>query len=179
MVPFWTSQVIRAFAWIILLSRTGMVNTLLQSLNLTPAPIQLLYNAWAVSAGLVYSYIPYMVLPLYATIGKIEDELLDASADLGANKLQTLLTVTIPLALPGIVVGCSLVLVASLTDVLAPTLLGGPSEEMISSVIFNIFTMGMNWPLGSAISFLLFTVLIAAASLTMIVNRYVQYEDDA
>jgi ABC-type spermidine/putrescine transport system permease subunit I len=179
MVPFWTSQVLRAFAWIILLSRTGMINSLLQSLGLIAEPIQLIYNARAVSAGLIYSYIPYMVLPLYATIGKIQDELLEASADLGANRLQTLFTVTIPLALPGIVSGAALVLIASLTDVLAPGLLGGPNEEMISSVIFNVFTMGMNWPLGSAISFILFVVLIGAAMLTMAVNSRVQYEEES
>ena len=178
MIPFWTSQVLRAFAWIILLSRTGMVNELLQSLNLTSEPIQLIYNWRAVTAALIYSYIPYMILPLYATLGKISDDLLEASADLGANKIQTLFTVTIPLALPGIVTGVALVLVASLTDVLAPTLLGGPYNTMISTVIFNIFTLGMNWNLGSAISVLVFAVLIVAAALTVAINRRVQYESE-
>lgn len=176
MIPFWTSQVLRAFAWIILLSRTGLVNVLLQELHLTLEPVQLMYNWRAVTAGLIYSYIPYMVLPLYATIGKIKDEYLEASADLGANKLQTLLTVIVPLSLPGIVSGIALVFVASLTDVLTPALLGGPYEEMISSVIFNIFTLGSNWNLGSAISFLLFLTLIVAAALTMALNSRVRYE---
>ena len=178
MIPFWTSQVLRAFAWIILLSRTGLVNELLQSIKLISEPIQLIYNWRAVTAALIYSYIPYMILPLYATFGKIRDDLLEASTDLGANTIQTLFTVTIPLALPGIVTGVALVLVASLTDVLASTLLGGPFDEMISKAIFNIFTLGMNWNLGSAIAILVFAVLIVAAALTMAINNRVQYESE-
>jgi spermidine/putrescine transport system permease protein len=176
MIPFWTSQVLRAFAWLILLSRTGLVNAALQALNLTSEPIQLMFNWRAVTAGLIYSYLPYMILPLYATLGKINNDLLEASADLGANKWETLLTVTVPLALPGIVSGVALVFVASLTDVLSPGLLGGPYDQMISSAIFNIFTMGMNWPLGAALSFALFVVLLLAGGLIMALNRRVRYE---
>jgi ABC-type spermidine/putrescine transport system permease subunit I len=176
MIPFWTSQVLRAFAWLILLSRTGLVNAALLELNLIAEPVQLMYNWRAVTAGLIYSYLPYMILPLYATLGKIDNELLEASADLGASKLQTLLTVTVPLALPGIVSGVALVFVASLTDVLSPGLLGGPYDQMISSAIFNVFTMGLNWPLGAALSFVLFVILLLAGGLIMTFNRRVRYE---
>jgi spermidine/putrescine transport system permease protein len=176
MIPFWTSQVLRAFAWLILLSRTGLVNSTLLGLHLIPQPLQLIYNWQAVSAGLIYSYLPYMILPLYATLGKIDDALLEASADLGANRWQTLLTVTVPLALPGIVSAVAVVFVASLTDVLSPTLLGGPYDQMISSTIFNIFTKGSNWPLGAALSMLLFVVLLLVASAIMGLNRRVRYE---
>ena len=176
MIPFWTSQVLRAFAWMILLGRSGMVNVLLGKLQLIAEPLRLLYNWRAVTMGLFYSYIPYMILPLYATIGRVDDALLEASADLGANSWQTLWHVTIPLSLPGIVSGAALVFVASFTDVLSPTLLGGPSDEMISSVIFNTFTMGSNWPLGSALSFVLFTALLLAAALIMVASSRVRYE---
>jgi spermidine/putrescine transport system permease protein len=176
MIPFWTSQVLRAFAWIILLSRSGMVNVLLGRLHLIEEPLRLLYNWRAVTMGLFYSYIPYMILPLYAAIGRVDDALLEASSDLGANSWQTLWNVTIPLSLPGVVSGAALVFVASFTDVLSPTLLGGPSNEMISSVIFNTFTMGSNWPLGSALSFILFAVLLLAAALIMVISSRVRYE---
>jgi spermidine/putrescine transport system permease protein len=176
MIPFWTSQVLRAFAWIILLGRSGMVNVLLGRLHLIEEPLRLLYNWRAVTMGLFYSYIPYMILPLYAAIGRVDDALLEASTDLGANSWQTLWNVTIPLSLPGIVSGAALVFVASFTDVLSPTLLGGPSNEMISSVIFNTFTMGSNWPLGSALSFILFAVLLLAAALIMVISSRVRYE---
>ena len=176
MIPFWTSQVLRAFAWMILLGRSGMVNVLLGKLHLIGEPLRLLYNWQAVTMGLFYSYVPYMVLPLYAAIGRVDDALLEASADLGANSWQTLWNVTIPLSLPGIVSGAALVFVASFTDVLSPTLLGGPSNEMISSVIFNTFTMGSNWPLGSALSFILFAVLLLTAALIMVISSRVRYE---
>ena len=176
MIPFWTSQVLRAFAWMILLGRSGMVNVLLGRLHLIEEPLRLLYNWRAVTMGLFYSYIPYMILPLYAAIGRVDDALLEASTDLGANSWQTFWNVTIPLSLPGIVSGAALVFVASFTDVLSPTLLGGPSNEMISSVIFNTFTMGSNWPLGSALSFILFAVLLLAAALIMVISSRVRYE---
>ncbi len=176
MIPFWTSQVLRAFAWMILLGRSGMVNVLLGRLYLLTEPLRLLYNWRAVTMGLFYSYIPYMILPLYAAIGRVDEALLEASAGLGANRWQTLWNVTIPLSLPGIVSGAALVFVASFTDVLSPTLLGGPSDEMISSVIFNTFTMGSNWPLGSALSFILFAVLLLAAALIMVISSQVRYE---
>ncbi len=176
MIPFWTSQVLRAFAWLILLSRTGLVNSTLLGLHLIPEPLQLIYNWQAVSAGLIYSYLPYMILPLYATLGKIDDALIEASADLGAGRWQTLWTVTVPLSLPGIVSGAAVVFVASLTDVLSPSLLGGPYDQMISSTIFNVFTKGDNWPLGAALSFLLFVVLLLIASAIMGLNSRVQYE---
>ena len=176
MIPFWTSQVLRAFAWMILLGRGGMVNVVLGRLHLISEPLRLLYNWRAVTMGLFYSYIPYMILPLYAAIGRVDDALLEASTDLGANSWQTLWNVTIPLSLPGIVSGAALVFVASFTDVLSPTLLGGPSNEMISSVIFNTFTMGSNWPLGAALSFILFAVLLLAAALIMVISSRVRYE---
>jgi putrescine transport system permease protein len=120
-----------------------------------------------------------MILPLYATLGKIQDSLLEASGDLGANRWQTLATVTIPLSLPGIVSGAAVVFVASLTDVLTPSMLGGPYDQMISRTIFNVFTMGANWPLGAAVSFILFVALLAAATLIMSINSRVRYEAEA
>jgi ABC-type spermidine/putrescine transport system permease subunit I len=179
MIPFWTSQVLRAFAWIIILSRTGLVNSVLMGLNLTDEPIQLMYNWRAVSAGLIYSYLPFMILPLYATLGKINDAYLEASSDLGASKVQTFLTVTVPLALPGIVSAVAIVFVTSLTDTLTPSLLGGPFDQMISSTIFNVFTMGMNWPLGAAVSILLFALLLLTTLVIMGLSSRVRYEAEA
>jgi spermidine/putrescine transport system permease protein len=176
MIPFWTSQVLRAFAWLILLSRTGVINSVLIDSDILQEPIQLMFSSGAVAIGLTYSYLPYMILPLYATIGKIKDPMLEASGDLGASRWRTLWSVTIPLSLPGILSGAAIVFVASFTDVLSPSLLGGPYDQMISSTIFNIFTMGNNWPLGAAVSLMLFVVLLVAASLIMGLNKRVRYQ---
>ncbi len=165
LIPFWTSVILRVFAWKIILGSSGILNWALLYLGLIETPVRFLYTGVGVVFGLVYTYTPYMILPLYATLGKVPNELLEASEDLGANKLQTLIKITLPLSSSGTVSGIILVLLASFGDVLSSQLLGGANTLMISSVIFETFMGGANWVTGSALSVVVFSILLAMAAI--------------
>ncbi|MDQ6701291.1 MAG: ABC transporter permease [Acidobacteriota bacterium] len=154
-LPFWSSFLVRTYAWIFLLRDTGLINTLLRRVHLIHEPIQFLYNDGAVLLGLVYSYLPFMVLPLYAILEKIDPSLLEAAADLGATPLRSLFRVTIPLAVPGILAGTVLVFIPCLGAYLTPDLLGGGRTVMIGNLVQNQFTTARDWPFGSAVSLIL------------------------
>jgi ABC-type spermidine/putrescine transport system permease subunit I len=175
LIPFWTSIILRVFSWKIILGSTGILNWTLQNIGLIENPIRFLYSGVGIVFGLVYTYTPYMVLPLYATIGKVPEELLEASENLGANKLKTLLKITIPLSSSGTISGVILVLLASFGDVLSSQLLGGANTLMISSVIFETFMGGANWETGSALSVVVFTILLVLAALLARLGREEEY----
>ncbi len=157
-LPFWTSFLVRTYAWLFLLRDTGLINTLLMRVGLIAHPLPLLYNDGAVLLGLVYGYLPFMVLPLYATIEKLDPALLEAAADLGAKPFRALLRVTVPLALPGMLAGAVLVFIPCLGAYLTPDLLGGGKTVMAGNLIQNQFTTARDWPFGSAVSLALMVI---------------------
>ena len=161
MLPFWTSFLVRTYAWLFLLRDTGLINTALQALGLIHAPLPLLYNDGAVLLGLVYGYLPFMVLPIYATLERLDPSLVEAAADLGARPLTTVLRVIVPLSKPGIVAGSILVFIPSLGAFLTPDLLGGGRTVMVGNLVQNQFTTARDWPFGSAVSILLMALVTA------------------
>lgn len=162
MLPFWTSFLIRTYAWMFLLRDTGLINTALQRMHLIREPLPLLFNAGAVLLGLVYGYLPFMVLPLYATLEKLDPALLDAAADLGATPVATVSRVVIPLTRPGFVAGSVLVFIPCLGAYLTPDLMGGGKTIMIGNLVQNQFTTARDWPFGSAVSLLLMLIVLLA-----------------
>ena len=177
-LPFWTNMLIRTYAMIAVLRRTGYVNLSLEQLwhlaagALQPfglagvlgerfEPLDLLYNNTAVIAGIVYVYLPFMVLPLYASLERLDRSLLEASLDLGANQIRTFFAITVPLAMPGIVSGVMLVFIPAIGTFLISDLLGGPNSQLLGNVIERQFKAANNWPLGAAMSFLLLYVTFA------------------
>ena len=175
LIPFWTSVILRVFAWKIILGSSGILNWALMIVGLIDDPIRFLYSGIGIVFGLVYTYTPYMVLPLYASLGKVPNELLEASEDLGANKLQTWVRITLPLTSSGTVSGVVLVLLASFGDVLSSQLLGGANTLMISSVIFETFMGGANWTTGSALSVVVFLALLMLAAIIANLGREADY----
>lgn len=159
-LPFWTSFLVRIYAWMFLLRDTGLVNSILEALGLIRAPLPLLYNDGAVILGLVYAHLPFMVLPLYATLERFDPNLLEASADLGARFWTTLSRVMLPLAAPGIRSGAVLVFIPCLGAFLVPDLLGGGKNIMIGTVIQNQFTTARDWPFGAALSLVVMAIVL-------------------
>jgi len=155
MLPFWTSFLVRTYAWLFLLRDTGLVNTVLQKIGIIHSPLQLLYNDGAVLLGLVYGYLPFMVLPIYATLERLDPSLPEAAADLGARPWATLLRVIVPLARPGIIAGAILVFIPCLGAYLTPDLLGGGRTVLVGNLVQTQFTTARDWPFGSAVSMLL------------------------
>ena len=160
MLPFWTSYLIREYSWIVILRSQGVVNTLLTAIGLIDDPLPLLNTPFSVILGLTYGFLPFMALPLYASLERLDKTLLEASWDLGANRLWTLLTVTIPLSLPGIFAGTLLVFIPAVGDFITPDLLGGPDTQMIGNVIQSQFLAERDWAYGSALSFSLMAILL-------------------
>jgi spermidine/putrescine transport system permease protein len=166
-LPLWTSSLLRDYAWITILRPTGVLNTFLTSLNLPPQ--DLLNRPAAVLIGLSYSFLPYMVLILYASLEKLDNRLLEAAADLGANARETFLKITVPQTLPGIAAGCLLVFITSLGDFIAPELLGGASSMTVARLIYNQFLGATrNWGFGSALSMLL--ILAVSISIALLIK---------
>jgi spermidine/putrescine transport system permease protein len=161
-LPFWTSFLVRTYAWMFLLRDTGLVNTKLIGLGVLREPLPLLYNDGAVLLGLVYGFLPFMVLPLYATLERMDPALLEAAADLGARPWSTLFRVVVPLAKPGIWAGTVLVFIPCLGAYLTPDLLGGGKSVMVGNLVQNQFTNARDWPFGSAVSLILMLFTLAA-----------------
>ena len=172
-LPFWTSFLVRTYAWMFLLRDTGLINTALEKLGLIHNPLPLLYNDGAVILGLVYGYLPFMVLPLYATLERLDPNLLEAAADLGAKPAAALARVVVPLCGPGIRAGSILVFIPCLGAYLTPDLLGGGKTVMIGNLIQNQFTTARDWPFGSAVSL----VLIAIVMLLLMAFLHREKED--
>ncbi len=166
-LPFWTSLLVRIYAWMFLLRDTGLINTLLMSLGLTSEPLPLLYNDGAVILGLVYGHLPFTVLPIYAALERLDRSVIEASADLGARPLSTLWRVILPMSMPGIQAGGLLVFIPCLGAYLIPDLMGGGKSIMIGNLIQNQFTTARDWPFGAAVSLLLMALVLPLALLML------------
>jgi spermidine/putrescine transport system permease protein len=160
-LPFWTSFLIRTYAWMFLLRDTGLINTVLLALGVIHQPLPMLYNNGAVLLGLVYGYLPFAVLPLYAALERLDPALLEAAADLGARPMTALAHVTIPLSAPGIRAAAILVFVPCLGTYLTSDLLGGSKTILIGNLVQNQFTASRDWPFGAAASIALIVIAIA------------------
>lgn len=161
-LPFWTSFLVRTFAMIFLMRDTGLINSWLIATGLRQEPIAMLYTPFSVLAGLVYGYLPFMVLPIYALLEKLDPALLEAAEVLGARPAARFRRVTLPLSAPGLIAGCLLVFIPSLGSYLTSDLLGGAKELLIGNLVQNQFSTARNWPFGSAASFILMIVVLAA-----------------
>lgn len=159
-LPFWTNFLIRTYAWIALLSSQGVVNKALTGIGVIDRPLQILYTEPAVVAGLLHAYLPLMVLPLYSAIERLDPQLLEASANLGARPARTFLSVTLPLTLPGVLTGCTFVFVPSLGNFVVPELLGGGRTVMVGNLIRDQFLTARDWPFGSVLALALIAFLV-------------------
>jgi spermidine/putrescine transport system permease protein len=153
-IPFFINTLIRTYCWVLLLRDTGLVNAFLQYFGITAGPIQFIYNDAAILLGLTYTFLPFMVLPIYATLERLDTRLIEAALDLYGTRLQIFLKVILPLAVPGIMAGCVMVFAPALGSFLAPDMLGGGHHLLIGSLIQNQFTSARNWPFGAALSIL-------------------------
>jgi len=161
-IPFWTNLLVRNYAWILLLRNGGLIDSALAWLGLSDAPISVLYTPYAVAIGLSYSFLPFMVLPIYASLEKLDFCLVEAAFDLGANRRRALARVIVPLSAPGIAAGCILVFIPCLGAYVTPELLGGGKSLMIGSLIQNQFGSARNWPFGAALAFALLGIVLLA-----------------
>lgn len=186
MLPFWTNLLIRTYALMAVLRTEGYVNWgyhwlwdrasgLMQAAGLQPlgafVPLELLHNNFAVVFGLVYVNLPFMVLPLYAALDRLDRSFLEASLDLGAGHMRTLLRIVVPLALPGIASGILITFIPALGSYLTPDMLGGPDSQMIASIIERQFKRANDWPFGAALSFMLMYLTFAAIAIQALLNR--------
>jgi putrescine transport system permease protein len=160
-LPFWTSFLIRVYSWMILLRPTGLINGALMWLGLISEPLSLINNEFAVHLGIVYSYLPFMVLPLYAALERLDPALREAAHDLGARPARTFLAVTLPLSLPGVAAGSLLVFIPAVGEFVIPDLLGGPQAPMIGRVLWNEFFLNRDWPAASAVAVALLVLIVA------------------
>lgn len=167
-IPFWTNLLVRNYAWILLLRNGGLIESGLQGLSLLAGPLNVLYTPFAIGIGLTYTFLPFMVLPIYASLEKIDFRLVEAAFDLGANRRQALTRIIIPLALPGIVAGIMLVFIPCLGAYVTPELLGGSKSLMIGNLIQNQFGAARNWPFGAALAFVLLTLVLLAMLLYLL-----------
>jgi len=159
-LPFWISFLLRVYAWMGLLNNHGVINNFLMWLGIIDAPLQLMYTDFAIYIGLVYSYLPFMVLPLYAILERMDLDLVDAALDLGARPSQAFRDVTWPLARPGVIAGCLLVFIPAMGEYVIPYLLGGPESLMIGRVLFDEFFVNRDWPLASSVAIVLLLFLV-------------------
>lgn len=159
-LPFWTSFLLRVYAWIGILKGNGVINNILMGLGLIHEPLALLHSDFAVYVGIVYTYLPFMILPLYANLAKLDEAMLEASADLGARPVMTFLTVTLPLSMPGVLAGAALVFIPVVGEFVIPELLGGPSTLMIGRVLWNEFFLNRDWPMASSVAIVMLIVLV-------------------
>jgi spermidine/putrescine transport system permease protein len=162
MVPFWTSLLIRAYSWVVILSGNGIANKTLQFLGIIDEPATLIFTSQAVLMGMVYSYLPFMILPLYASLEKFDTRLKEAAKDLGASRWHTFWRVTFPLSMPGVIAGSILVFIPSAGEFVIPQLLGGSRTVMTGSLIQSQFGSARDWAFGSALSVMLAVLLLAA-----------------
>ena len=159
-LPFWTSFLLRVYAWIGILSSHGFLNTALIKVGLITTPLTLLDTTFATILGIIYCYLPFMILPLYASLEKIDHTLLEAAYDLGARPLQAFLRVVWPLSLPGVIAGSMLVLIPAVGEFVIPELLGGSQTLMIGKVLWNEFFTNRDWPVASALAILMLIFLV-------------------
>ncbi|MGA1691339.1 MAG: ABC transporter permease subunit [Sedimenticolaceae bacterium] len=170
-LPFWTSFLIRVYAWIGILKGNGLLNQALMGLGVIDAPLEILYTPAAVYIGIVYSYLPFIVLPLYATLVRLDESLLEAAADLGCPPIRQFLLVTLPLSLPGLIAGAMLVFIPVMGEFVVPDLLGGPDSLMIGKLMWSEFFSNKDWPLASSLAAILLMVLVVPFALLRHMER--------
>jgi spermidine/putrescine transport system permease protein len=171
-IPLWVSYLVRAYAWKVIFGNEGVMNTLLLWIHATRHPLGfLLYSPFAVTVTLTHIYVPFVVLPVVASLEKIPHELLESSSDLGATAWQTFTRVTLPLSLPGVLSGATFAFLLSFGDFLAPLLLGGPSSVMIANIVANLFGADYNWPLGAAVAVVILAMVLVILTLTQRLER--------
>jgi len=168
-LPFWTSFLLRVYAWMGILSTKGLVNNLLLGLGLIDEPLQILYTDTAVFVGIVYSYLPFMILPLYATLERLDVRLLEVASDLGARPMRVFWDITLPMSRPGVIAGCLLVFIPALGEYVIPALLGGLDSLMIGRQLFDEFYANRDWPVASAVASILLVILVVPM---MLLNRH-------
>ncbi|KMK65828.1 ABC transporter permease subunit [Puniceibacterium sp. IMCC21224] len=159
-LPFWTSFLIRVYAWMGILSTEGLLNQLLLGLGVISTPLTILNTDTAVYIGIVYTYLPFMILPIYSALEKLDESLLEAAEDLGCSRAQAFWLVTIPLSKNGIIAGCFLVFIPALGEFVIPSLLGGSGTLMIGKVLWEEFFSNRDWPVASAVAIILLLILI-------------------
>lgn len=160
-LPFWTSFLLRVYAWMGFLRTNGVINNTLMALGIIDQPLVMMQTEFAIYVGIVYTYLPFMILPLYANLTKLDGALLEAASDLGASPTVTFLTVTLPLSLPGIVAGCMLVFIPAIGEFVIPALLGGPDTLMIGRVLWDEFFSSRDWPVASAVAVVMLVLVVA------------------
>lgn len=170
-LPSWTSFLIRVYAWIGILDSNGLLNRALMGIGLIDEPLHILYTPLAAYIGIVYCYLPFMVLPLYATLVKLDRRLLEAAYDLGARPWKAFLTITLPLSRSGIIAGCMLVMIPAVGEFVIPEMLGGPDTLMIGRVLWGEFFNNRDWPAASAVAIVMLLLLLVPI---LIFNRYQQ-----
>jgi putrescine transport system permease protein len=175
-VPFWTSFLLRVYAWMGMLGKHGVVNSLLLWLGVIDHPLQMMYTDFAVYLGIVYSYLPFMILPLYATLERLDLDLHEAAADLGARPSRIFLDVTLPLSLPGIIAGSLLVFIPAIGEFVIPALLGGLDSLMIGRALYDEFFFNRDWPLAAAVATVLLLILVVPI---MIFQHYQAADESA
>jgi putrescine transport system permease protein len=168
-LPFWTSFLIRVYAWIGLLKNNGLINDILMSLHFIDSPLNMMNTNFAVYLGIIYSYLPFMILPLYANLEKMDMSLIEAATDLGCRPLKAFFVITVPLSFPGIVAGSMLVFIPAVGEYVIPELLGGPSSLMIGRILVNEFYSNRDWPTASAVAV---AILVALVGPLMIYQKY-------
>lgn len=171
-LPFWTSLLIRTYAWIVILNNEGLVNNTLEWMGVIGSPLPLLNNEFAIVLGMVYGYLPLMILPLYASIERLGPELREASADLGASWLRTFRRVTLPLTKAGVAAGCIFVFVPTLGNFIVPDLLGGGKAIMVGNLLQREFLRSRDWPFGATIAVAVIAVMLLLIAIQVwLVNR--------
>jgi len=170
-LPFWTSFLLRVYAWIGLLKSNGVINNVLLALGVIHEPLTLMQTDFAVYVGIVYSYLPFMILPLYANLEKHDTTLLEAAADLGARPWRAFLRVTLPLSMPGILAGCLLVFIPAVGEYVIPSLLGRTDQLMIGRVLSDEFFANRDWPVASAVAILILILLVVPIMLFQRVQK--------
>lgn len=174
MVPFWINFLVRSYAWVVILRSQGVVNTFLMNLGIISEPLQLLYTPEAVMLGMVYAFLPFMILPIYVSIEKLDRKLLEAAYDLGATPFKAFWKITLPQTMPGIIAGSVLVFVPSLGMFVVPDIMGGAKSALIGNVIENQFRAAQNKPFGSALSIL---VIVFSLILIYIYNKALKVQE--
>ncbi len=159
-MPFWTSFLLRVYAWMGLLANHGIINNLLLWMGIIDEPLQIMYTNTAMFIVFVYSYLPFMILPLYACLEKLDTTLDEAAADLGARPITTFLTITLPLSIPGIIAGCMLTFIPAIGEYVVPSMVGGPDSLMIGRVLFDEFFGNVDWPVACAVAVVLLILLV-------------------
>jgi putrescine transport system permease protein len=159
-LPFWTSFLLRVYAWMGILSTNGIINSMFLWIGIIDEPIQMLYTNFAVYLGIVYTYLPFMILPLYANLERLDLNLHDAAADLGGKPLQVFRDITLPISLPGIIAGSLLVFIPAMGEFVIPALLGGLDSLMIGRTLYDEFFVNRDWPLASAVATILLLILV-------------------